>query len=710
MNRPDLPSICERLRPIQVGVRADLDVSRHVFGSEPAYVVQDPITFKSHRFSVDDYQVFLAIRDDEPLKTTFDRLVKENRIANSQEEDFYRFVLHLNALGLLSLPLSDGKSHYQRFLRKTKASRQPTLMKLLFMRVPLVQPDPLLTRTASVAKLLFSRPAFVIWLVAVVSSVFIVASRWSEFWSPVSTVLAIQNLPILWTLLVVLKTIHEFGHAYACKRFGGHVPEMGAYLILGTPCAYVDATAAWSFPSKLQRIIVSLGGMYFESMAAVVAVFVWNVTAPGPLHSAAQYAVLLSTAVTIGFNANPLMKYDGYYVLSDLIEIPNLRSQSQREISLLLQRWLLRLERPATRMSPKRRVFLLLFGCLSKLYKVVIVFGIALTIAFKVPAIGVGIAGCYVLNSVRQTMSRVVHLVRSLPSRSQRVRTVLAISMITAGIAIIIAWVPVPLATRVHGVVGSEDELTIHAKSSGFLVECEVLDGNHLEADSVICRLENRALVEALETKCAEIDQLRIQMQQQLADHDSTAVAAAKRLKKVERDRLEFEKSVAQLVVRSPGDGVIDKADALTHRGHFVQQGEPVATVRRGGWVIRSLATATQLSASQPKSGDRVTVLLPHRPGHPLEGEIVRIAPTGSHVIETPALTHMGGGEIAVETNTHEANHPYFQIVVQLEKTEPNIRNGMTAWVRLPTPPIPIAVHFYRNGLNLLNRLRLSGS
>ena len=149
-----------------------------------------------------------------------------------------------------------------------------------------------------------------------------------------------SNVPILWTLLVGLKTFHELGHAYACKRFGGTVPEMGAMIMMGTPCAYVDASSSWSFPKRWHRMIVALAGMYFESMLAMVALVVWLCTDTGQLHSAAQYAIVLSTVVTIGFNANPLMRYDGYFILCDLLNFPNLHRDAKASSSSFIK-WIL---------------------------------------------------------------------------------------------------------------------------------------------------------------------------------------------------------------------------------------------------------------------------------------------------------------------------------------------------------------------------------
>lgn len=244
-------SLAQRLQDVHVGVRGELEVSRHVFGGEPCYVIRDPITFASHKLSREDYQVFAGLRNDQRLGTIFADLVSHNIAAADQAEDFYRFVLHLNQLGLLDLPVSDGKRLYSRFERKRSAERKSKILGILFLRVPLVQPDQFLGRTLHWIKPLFTPTASLPWLFCAMFSCLLLAWQWEEFCNPLGTMLATQNLPLIGGLLIGLKVIHELGHGYACKRFGGEVSEMGAYFILFTPCAYVDASAAWGVPESL---------------------------------------------------------------------------------------------------------------------------------------------------------------------------------------------------------------------------------------------------------------------------------------------------------------------------------------------------------------------------------------------------------------------------------------------------------------------------
>ena len=249
-----------------------------------------------------------------------------------------------------------------------------------------------LTRTAPRMKWLFSQGFVAIWLVAAVAALSIVFNRTDEFFKPFNSLLATENLPFLWLSFIGLKIWHELGHGYACKIYGGAVPEMGMLLICGTPAAYVDASAAWSFPERWKRLTVMLGGMYFESIVAIPAVFVWAFSASPMLSSCAYQLVMMASLITVLFNANPLMKYDGYFIAGELLGIQNLRGRSDQLIKDGLKKLFLGLEPKASTLSFRERVILLVYGVAASIYKTLLVISIAVIIAMKFPFVGLALA------------------------------------------------------------------------------------------------------------------------------------------------------------------------------------------------------------------------------------------------------------------------------------------------------------------------------
>jgi putative peptide zinc metalloprotease protein len=219
-------SLAAQLGRVYVGLREDLEVTRHVFRGEPAYVVRDPITFTSQRLERRDYDVYVSIDSGRPLGEIFRELMDRGKLAVEDEERFFQFVVTLHRLGFLRLPVNDDRLLYRRHVARKDAAGRGRIMNLLFLRVPLWIPDAFLSRTVRFTWFLFTPWFLFLWLGWVGAALYVVFANWHDLNEPVSGVLAAANLPLLWVTLVVLKILHEFGHAYACKHYGGHVPEM----------------------------------------------------------------------------------------------------------------------------------------------------------------------------------------------------------------------------------------------------------------------------------------------------------------------------------------------------------------------------------------------------------------------------------------------------------------------------------------------------
>jgi len=293
------PSLAESLRNVHVGLRGeDLEVSRHVFRGVPCYIVRDPMTFQTQRLEVADYEVFVRIHAARPLSAIFSEQVDHGSLTAADEERSTSSYFRFTGWGFLQLPISDEKLLYRRYQQRRRLQRRNRLLGILFLRIPLWNPNAFLERTLRHVRFLYSKGCFCVWGLLLAAAFYVGAARWEELRQPLDGLLAARNLPLLWLTLIGLKVFHEFGHAYACRHYGGHVPEMGVYLILFTPCAYVDATASWGFTSKRERLVVCLAGMYVESIIASLAVFAWAATEPSVIHSLAYNVIFLAGVVT----------------------------------------------------------------------------------------------------------------------------------------------------------------------------------------------------------------------------------------------------------------------------------------------------------------------------------------------------------------------------------------------------------------------------
>lgn len=699
-------TLASRLAGVRVGLRSDLDVTRHVFRGQPAYVIRDPMTFQSHRFDPADYAILVCLEETRTLGRIFADLVAGGTLRPRDEERFYQFVFQLHRLGLLNLPISDDKILYRRHRARQAARRRQAWLSILFLRVPLWNPDAFLSRTIRFVRPLFGTWFFLLWLLTVGAAALVTALRAHDLIRPLEAVLAADNLILMWFTLIGLKVFHEFGHAYACKHFGGHVPEMGAYLIAFTPCAYVDATAAWGFARRRDRVIVGLAGMYVEVFIAALAVFVWSLTSPSLLHSIAYNVMLLASVTTTLFNINPLMRYDGYYILSDLLEIPNLRARAAQYVLEWLKRHLLGLQLPRPPRSWMLRLTLGGYGVCCAVYRALLLIGIAAMMAAKFSLIGLFAAAAFLAGSLlslgRKFFGYLWFAEEAAPVR----RRAIAFSALTlAGVPTALCLVPVRWHIYARGVVQAENEVPIHAQAPGFLETIRAPVGSPVAAGQVLMELENPELNEALLEVQARLTAAEIRRDAYRAGDPARAQREQRTLEAITQELRRRLQDLQALRLCAPVAGQLVEGPREADAGRFYELGQAVATLASGGWVVRVVLNEEQMLASAPRPGQPVCFRPASRPRSAIAGVIERVRPLATRTIDSLALTRAGGGDIPVGPS-RETLEPYFEVTVRLDAdAQESLQRGVTGVVRLDAHPEPVGLLAYRSVIRFLDNL-----
>lgn len=643
---PAPPDLASRLARITVGVRDDLEITRHVDRGVPTYVVTDPVTFQSHAFSIEDYEILVGIRPETSLGDHFAALVARGHLASSEETEFYRFIVRLHGLGLLSLPISNADAILERAERQRRQARRQLGMGFLFLRVPLWNPDRFLERTAFTGRLLFSRPMAAVWAVVVAAAVVVLIRRWSEVPAAIESAFSIKSLATMWIMLVALKVVHEFGHAWACRRFGGAVPEMGACFILFTPCAYVDASAAWTFSRRWPRILVSLAGMYFELFVAAIAALVWAAAEPGFVRDVAFQVVLLASVTTIGFNINPLMRFDGYYVLSDALHMPNLQSRAFAAIGGIGRRWLLGLpddERRDTSASLGTRATLMVYGVGVSMYRVVLVVAISTLLALRFGWIGLVMAMVYVASAVVWKLGRLLRwLWTSVETAPVRFRAVVGSLAIFALVAAGFTGLPVPRTIHATGVVAAEESIVLRAPADGVVGPAAVAPGDHVASGAPL-----------LVVGAPDLDRAVVRGRTEAMESGVRALAAraggspgefAWRWRQSEFDRSsadDAERRAGERAITAPVAGVVVSVSGWRDVGQGLRAGDPLVSLAAGAPEIEFVLTASELLAVDLHPGSPVRCRVSAEP-ESVRAAVVRSVtriPTGDGIVDadTPA-------------------------------------------------------------------------
>ncbi|MFI4882009.1 MAG: hypothetical protein ACIAQU_05430 [Phycisphaerales bacterium JB064] len=701
---PTTPALADQLRNVVVSPRAELGITRHVFRSGPAYVLRDPVTFKTHRFDPSDYQILSLIDRSTTLGETFRSLVERGLLDADDEERYYQFVVDLHQRNLLSLPLGDGSVLYKRYERRLRAERASKALGIFFLRVPLFNPNRFLDRTIPLFGWLFTMPAFIAWCVLAAASLLIVFARADELASPVLTMFSGGNLVLLWAVLIGLKVVHEFGHAYACKAFGGQVPEMGAFLVLFTPLAYVDATDSWSFTTARRRAIVSLAGVYFESIIGTMALIVWAMTEPSTLNTIAYQTVVLATITTALFNLNPLLRYDAYYLASDLAGIPNLRGRCEAAVAQFAKRLFFGIREDEFGQPVRHPWPLVGFGLAQLGYRVVIMTTIATVIILKFGGMGIALATVIIGMTLGKAVLGLARFIsKSEQLADRRLRSATTVATIAVALITGVLFVPLPWPVHAKGVSTFASIETIHAPSDGALRETTLRPGDTFKPGDTMLSLTSTDLDAQHSVRSAEHKAASTQAILASATSPADGVSAQSRvdasgaaLAKVDTDLRHMDITAIQPVHVVSTQGL--------REGSHLRKGEPLMTVGSGSreaLVVVPEQIADRLAFSV---GDKIACRSPAQPDKQLMATVTSISPSATRHFDSSVAPFASALSIAVNPATGLASEPYIAIRLALpEHAAPPANASIIA--RLPVRPMTTASVIHRRFSLFMNKV-----
>jgi putative peptide zinc metalloprotease protein len=485
-----------------VKLRPDLVVQPQFYEGMTHYVVKDPLALKYFRFKIEEYfllQQFDGKQTLQEVKKSFERKYRPQTISI---EDLTRFVAQLHEAGII---LIDSPEQAKVLIRRRKKNRWRKVWaffaNILFIKIPIIDPERLLTQMYPYFRWIFTRTFISISTLSMLIAVSLVVSQWKTFYDKLPDFQSFFNwwtIASFWVCLAVVKVIHEFGHGLTAKHFGGEVHEMGILFLVLTPALYCDVTDSWLLPNKWKRIWISAAGIYVECFLASLATFVWWYSTPGLMNSLAMATMFICSVNTIMFNANPLLRYDGYYVMADWLEIPNLRIKSTQFFGYLFQEKVLGLEIPVQSYLPRSRRYLFVtYAVASYIYRWFVTFAILWFLSqvlkpYKLESVSYLLALCSLIPLVGMPFYQIFKFVRT-PGRLRKVKKARASAFGVAAVALVggILLIPTPLRIQGSMVLKLAKPEEIYAEVEGRLVELNVQNGDWVTADTVLATLSN---------------------------------------------------------------------------------------------------------------------------------------------------------------------------------------------------------------------------
>jgi putative peptide zinc metalloprotease protein len=498
---PTLP-LGQAAEHLQVRLRPDLVVQPQFYEGMTHYVIKDPLALKYFRFKIEEYfllQQFDGKQQLQDVKKAFERKYRPQTISI---EDLTRFVAQLHEAGIVVIDSGEqAKVLIQRRKKNKWRKLWSFLANILFIKIPIIDPERLLTRMYPYFRWIFSSAFIGVSVTSMLLALTLVVSNWKTFYDKLPDFQSFFNwwtIMSFWGSLAIVKIIHEFGHGLTAKHFGGEVHEMGILFLVLTPALYCDVTDSWLLPNKWKRIWISAAGIYVECFLASLATFVWWYSQPGLLNSLAMATMFICSVNTIMFNANPLLRYDGYYVMADWLEIPNLRIKSTQFFAYLVQEKVLGLEIPVQSYLPKSRRYLFVtYAVASYIYRWFVTFAILWFLSqvlkpHKLESVSYLLAVGAMVPLVGTPVYQIGKFLRT-PGRLRKVKKLRATAFAVAALALVTAILFIRTPLRVQGtfVLRLSKPEVVYSEVEGRLEEMNVKNGQWVTKDTVLAKLSN---------------------------------------------------------------------------------------------------------------------------------------------------------------------------------------------------------------------------
>ncbi|HET6879284.1 MAG TPA: hemolysin D [Pirellulales bacterium] len=718
-------------RKLAMRVRPDLTARQHRYQGRTYWVVKEPVGLNYFRFQEEEFAILKmldGLTSLDEIKEQFEAEFPPQKIGIEELQQFIG-MLHRSGLIIANVP---GQGH-QLLLRRNERWKKEWMGRLsnvLSIRFKGIDPDRILNWLYPRMKWIYSTPAVVAWFVLALSALSLVLVQFDVFQSKLPEFHQFFNLKnALWLSIALgaTKVIHEFGHGLTCKHFGGECHEMGVMLLVLTPCLYCNVSDSWMLPNKWHRAAIGAAGMYIEIMIASICTFVWWFSEPGLLNHLCLSTMFVCSVSTLMFNSNPLLRYDGYYILSDLIEIPNLRQKATDILNRKMGEWCLGLEPPDDPFLPERNQMLFaLYSIAAAIYRWVIVFGIMWFLyevwkPYRLEIIGqiIGVAALYgLLVQPFWKLGKFFYV----PGRIEKVKKPRMYATLGVIAAALLAVFLVPLPHRVYCTfeIQPRDAQKVFVTVPGEVADLRVQAGDEVAAGATLAKLQNLDVELDIAKLKGEREQNKIRLENltsELYDGDSKAAFEIKpvedTLKSIEEQLKEKLIDLNRLTLLSPVAGVVlpppeqnkptnekqlpswtgtplaerNRHAYLQEGTFFCQIGDPQKMEAQ--LVVEQSDIEYVRMAFDKDAGPVVDLKLDELPLKNLQGRVTEVA-NEPLLVCPPHLDNKNGGEVATKADESGVSRPQttsYQVRVPLDDEQGLLRIGYKGRARIHTRP-----------------------
>ena len=721
-------------RPLKLRVRPDLKVRRHKYQGRPYWVVKEPIGLKYYRFQEEEFAILQMLDGDTSYQDLKDEFESEFAPQRITLQDLQHFIgmLHRSGLVISDSP-GQGRQLKRRFDETKKRELMGKLSNVLAIRFKGIDPERLLTWLYPKVRWFFSMWFFIGVIVMGLIALALVTVQYREFSSRLPAFhefFGPRNWFYLGVTLAMTKVLHEFGHGLSCKHFGGECHEMGVMILVLNPCLYCNVSDSWLLPNKWHRAAIGAAGIYVEVFLASLATYIWWFSKPGLLNHVCLSIMFVCSVSTILFNGNPLLRFDGYYILSDIAEIPNLRQKSTKILSRLASEYCLGIEQQDDPFLPDRHLwFFASYTIAATIYRWVVVFSILFFLNAILEPYGLKILGQFIglmglFGLTVQPAWNFIKFLRAPGRLSQVKKKNFGITIgIVASILAFIFFVPLPYNVKCAVEIKPREELVkrVIAQVPGRLESIEVDLGQRVQKGDVIAKLGDVTLDLELEESRRQEAIYGLQIAGLRAKNDRTEVGELNRVKESliskKRSIANLDRKREWLTLRAPVDGVVlpppekkpsPRVDGQlpTWEGSLLREKNLGARVEMDDVVclvgdadsFEAMLIIDQSDLPFVSVDMDANVQLDSYASGRFQGQIKEIASADMEVL-SPTMSSQTGGSVAPVTDAAGVQRPQsasYEARVPIDDIEFVLRSGMRGRAKVKAIPQTISQRLWR--------------
>lgn len=692
-----------RVSNLKSRLRSHVRIHRRHFRKQLWYVLQDRTSGRYYRFSPSAYLIISLMDGHRTIQEIWDLACSSLDEDIVTQDEVIRLLSQLHASNVLYGDVPPDLEEMSD--RGSRVSRKKLLMSFLnplSIRIPLLDPDEFLSATYPMVRPFLSWFGALIFIVVVTYALVLAGIHWSELTGDiVDRVLATESLILLVLTYPFVKILHELGHGYAVKRWGGEVHEIGIMFLVFMPVPYVDASEAAGFRSRWRRALVGAAGILVEVFLASLAMFIWLQAEEGLMRAFAFNVMLIGGVSTLLFNGNPLLRFDGYYVLSDILEIPNLGSRANKYIGYLIQHYLFAVESAESPVTAKGEAgWFFFYSITSFIYRMFIVVSIVMFVGTQFFVVGVILAIWSIILMFLVPISKQIWFLLTSPVlRLQRGRALLVSSGLLLLLSFLLLFVPLPYATMSEGIVWAAEDSAVHAGADGVVVKVLASPNSVVKPGDALFMLEDPLLEAKVSVLLARAKELQLSYESMDFVDPVQARIVKEQLRHVEADLEMARRKQGELLVRSSNTGLFLVSQVSDWPGRFVKKGEILSYVIPDDEpIIRVVVSEDQadlvrhrLQAIDIRFITDLTVVLP--------AELEQQVPSFTYTLPSLALSTAGGGEIVVDPTDTQ----HLRVIDNLLHLELRVKNVSTStigdrvYVRFDHGVEPLAPRIYRS-------------